>query len=129
VLVTDEQGRVRGEIARGIGIATNNVAEYTAAIAGLTRAAELGATDVLLRSDSKLLIEQLEGRFRVRNPNLRGLHQQVRRLAERFRHVGYEHVPRELNREADRLANAGVDSWLAAERATGSERQGPPAPA
>ncbi len=127
--VTDERGRVRAEIARGIGIATNNVAEYTAAIAGLTRAAELGATDVLLRSDSKLLIEQLEGRFKVRNPNLQRLHLQVRRLAERFRHVGYEHVPRELNREADRLANAGVDEWLAAVRATGSGSSGPPAPA
>jgi ribonuclease H / adenosylcobalamin/alpha-ribazole phosphatase len=106
------------EIARGIGIATNNVAEYSAAIEGLTRAAELGATDVLLRSDSRLLVEQLAGRFRVKNPTLQRLHAEVRTLARGFRGVEYRHVPREQNKEADRLANVGVDAWLAAEGAS-----------
>jgi ribonuclease H / adenosylcobalamin/alpha-ribazole phosphatase len=115
VHITDERGRTVGEIVRGIGIATNNVAEYTAAIDGLTRAAELGATDVLLRSDSRLLVEQLAGRFRVKNPTLQRLHAEVRALARGFRSVAYEHVPRELNKDADRLANAGVDEWLAGE--------------
>ncbi len=103
------------EIAEGIGIATNNVAEYRAAIAGLRAAAELGASTVQVRSDSKLLIEQLAGRFRVKNPTLIRLHQEVRDLVRRFQMVSFEHVPRELNRDADRLANRGVDQWLAGE--------------
>ncbi|HEY3264387.1 MAG TPA: ribonuclease HI family protein [Actinomycetota bacterium] len=113
VHITTPQGETVAEVARGIGIATNNVAEYTAAIDGLTRAAELGATEVLLRSDSRLLVEQLAGRFRVRNPMLQRLHAEVRSLAAGFRRVEYEHVPRERNKEADRLANIGVDAWLA----------------
>lgn len=106
-------GRVVAEKAEGIGVATNNVAEYTAALEGLRLAAEKGATDVLLRSDSRLLIEQLSGRFRVKNPTLMRLHGEVRDVLRGFRKVSFEHVPRELNKEADRLANAGVDEWLA----------------
>ncbi len=113
------------EIARGIGIATNNFAEYTAAIDGLTRAADLGAQHVLLRSDSRLVVEQLSGRFKVKNPTLQRLHTEVRKLAEGFASISYEHVPRELNKQADRLANAGVDGWLAGEGAGWS----PPGPA
>jgi ribonuclease HI len=113
VHITTPQGQTVAEVARGIGIATNNVAEYTAAIDGLTRAAELGAAEILLRSDSRLLVEQLAGRFRVKNPTLQGLHARVRSLAAGFRRVEYEHVPRERNTEADRLANVGVDAWVA----------------
>jgi ribonuclease HI len=105
---------VLAEIARGLGVATNNVAEYTAALEGLDRAASLGARSVILRSDSKLLIEQLAGRWRVKNPTLIRLHERVRALLSRFPGgVAFEHVPRELNKEADRLANRGVDEWLA----------------
>jgi ribonuclease HI len=112
-MITDRRGRVLAEIGEGIGVATNNVAEYTAALEGLRKAAELGATHVLVRSDSRLLVEQLSGRFRVKNPTLIRLHGEVRKLASGFSRVTYEHVPRELNREADRLANQGVDRWLA----------------
>jgi len=105
-------------MGRGIGVATNNQAEYTAVIEGLKRAKEFGATHVLLRSDSRLLIEQLSGCFRVKNPTLQRLHKEVRDLAASFRHIAYEHVPRERNREADRLANEGVDMWLAGEGAS-----------
>jgi ribonuclease HI len=108
-VVADPDGEVLAEIAEGIGVATNNVAEYRAAIAGLARAAELSASEVLLRSDSRLLIEQLEGRFRVKNPTLQRLHHEVRSLEKRFRAVRHEHVPRERNKEADRLANLAVD--------------------
>ena len=94
-------------------MATNNVAEYTAALEGLRLAAEKGATEVLLRSDSRLLVEQLSGRFRVKNPTLIRLHGEVRTMTGRFRRVAFEHVPREFNKKADRLANAGVDAWLA----------------
>ena len=118
VSITTLDGEVLDEIAEGIGVATNNVAEYTAAIRGLTRAKELGATEIALRSDSRLLIEQLAGRFKVKNPTLQRLHGEVRSLASAFDHVSYEHVRRERNVEADRLANAGVDAWLAGEGAT-----------
>jgi ribonuclease HI len=113
--LTTPDGVVVGEIARGLGEATNNVAEYTAAILGLERAAELGADEVTLRSDSQLLVNQLTGRYRVRTDHLVPLHRRLRELARGFRTVRFEHVPRERNTEADRLANQGVDGWLARE--------------
>jgi ribonuclease HI len=108
---------VVAEIAEGLGIATNNVAEYTAAILALQRAKELGATEVLLRSDSRLLIEQLAGRWKVKNPTLQELHRRALVLLAGFGSVRLEHVRRERNVEADRLANRGVDEWLSREGA------------
>ena len=113
VVVTDDPGRALEEIAEGIGPATNNVAEYRAAIAGLEAAARREARSVVLRSDSRLLVEQLSGRFRVKSPPLVRLHEEARALMKRFDQVAFEHVPREMNREADRLANRGVEEWLA----------------
>jgi ribonuclease HI len=72
---------------------------------------------VTLRSDSRLLIEQLAGRFRVKNPTLIRLNQEARKLLAGFPHVKLEHVPRERNKHADKLANLGVDEWLAGEGA------------
>jgi ribonuclease HI len=115
VEITDDDGAVVAEIAEGIGETTNNVAEYTAAIRGLERAKELGATEVLLRSDSRLLIEQLAGRWKVKNPTLQELHRRARTLVAGFERVELAHVPRERNVEADRLANVGVDAWLASQ--------------
>jgi probable phosphoglycerate mutase len=113
VVIAEPGGEVVAEIAEGLGVATNNVAEYTAAIRGLERARELGASAVLLRSDSRLLVEQLAGRFKVKNPRLQRLHARVRELAAGFQEIRYEHVRRERNVDADRLANKGVDEWLA----------------
>ena len=112
--ITGPDGSVLAEVAEGLGETTNNVAEYTAVIRGLERALELGATDVLLRSDSQLLINQLTGRYRVKTPHLQPLHRRVRELGARFDTIEYEHVRRERNTEADRLANLGVDRYLAA---------------
>jgi ribonuclease HI len=112
--LTTPDGEVVAEVAEGLGETTNNVAEYTAAILGLERAAALGARDVLLRSDSQLLVNQLTGRYRVKTAHLQPLHRRVRELAAGFDRVRFEHVPRERNVDADRLANAGVDAWLAA---------------
>jgi ribonuclease HI len=114
--ITDERGAVLGEVARGIGETTNNVAEYTAVIEGLSVAAELGARTVTLRSDSQLLINQLSGRYRVKSEHLQPLHRRVRSIAAGFDRISYEHVPREQNTAADGLANIGVDRWLAGER-------------
>ena len=112
--IVDDDGVVLAEVAEGIGETTNNVAEYRAVIRGLERARELGASDVLLRSDSQLLINQLTGRYRVKTPHLQPLHRRVRELAAGFGSIEFEHVRRERNVEADRLANQGVDAWLAA---------------
>lgn len=111
-VATTPDGEVVGRVAEGIGIATNNVAEYRAALAGLGLAAALGAAEVTLRSDSRLLIEQLAGRFRVKNPTLQVLHQKARELMRGFARVRLQHIPRERNREADAAANEGVDAWL-----------------
>jgi ribonuclease H / adenosylcobalamin/alpha-ribazole phosphatase len=112
-VITDPSGAVVAEVGEGIGIATNNVAEYRAAIRGLGLARDLGARRVHLRSDSKLLIEQLSGRWRVKNPSLQVLHAEARALLGAFAEVRLEHVPRERNRAADAMANRGVDEWLA----------------
>jgi ribonuclease HI len=114
--ITDDDGTVLAEIAEGLGETTNNVAEYTAVIRGLERARDLGADRVLLRSDSQLLINQLTGRYRVKTPHLQPLHRRVRELAQAFDSIEFEHVRRERNTEADRLANDGVDGWLASRR-------------
>ena len=116
VSITGGSGEVVAEIGEGIGDTTNNVAEYTAVIEGLKRARALGATRVRLRSDSQLLINQITGVYRVKTPHLQPLHRQVRSLASGFAQITFEHVPREQNKEADRLANVGVDMMLAARR-------------
>lgn len=113
VVVMDGEGRTVATLAEGIGVATNNQAEYRAVLAGLALAADQGATRVLVRSDSRLLVEQLEGRFRVKNPTLQRLHEEARRLARAFDEVRFEHLPRTENADADALANEGVDAWLA----------------
>jgi ribonuclease HI len=92
------------------------VAEYTAAIEGMKKAADLGATQVVLKSDSQLFINQLIGKYRVKSPHLVPLHHAALEQAKRFTRIRFEHVPRERNTEADRLANEGVDAMLAAWR-------------
>ena len=113
VVVTGPGGRVLAEVAEGIGVATNNVAEYRAAIRGLELARDLEAPRVTLLSDSRLLVEQLAGRWRIKSPTLMRLHREARALVSGFPSVRIEHVPRERNRRADALANRGVDEWLA----------------
>jgi probable phosphoglycerate mutase len=92
-----------------IGQATNNVAEYSGLVAGLAAAAELGAVDVEARMDSKLVVEQMSGRWQIKNPTLRALAAQAAAAAARFESVRYTWVPREQNRRADALANAAMD--------------------
>ena len=113
VHVTSKSGRTLAEVAEAIGHATNNVAEYTAVIRGLERAADLGARRVLVRADSLLVVEQLGGTYRVKNPTLRRLHEEARGLAKRFERVTYEHVPRAQNKRADALVNRAIDAWEA----------------
>jgi ribonuclease HI len=107
---------VLAEIAEGIGHTTNNVAEYKAVIAALARAKQLGASRVRVRADSKLVIEQMKGTWKVRQPHLVPLHQEAKRLARLFERVSWEHVRREYNKHADALANRAMDVQAAARR-------------
>ncbi len=97
-------------VARRIGPATNNVAEYRALEAGLERALELGVHRLLVRLDSQLLVRQVSGEYRVKAPGLKPLHQRVAVLLQKFESVKVEHVPRGRNSIADELANAALDS-------------------
>jgi len=97
-------------VSERIGVTTNNVAEYRALIAGLEAAAPFGARRVRVRADSKLVVEQLRGAWRVRQPHLRPLYEEARRLLSRYEHVDLAHVPREQNEDADALVNAALDA-------------------
>jgi broad specificity phosphatase PhoE/ribonuclease HI len=90
-------------------ITTNNVAEYTGLIAGLRAASELNATHVDVRMDSKLVIEQMSGRWQIKNPGLRPLAAEAATLVARFAAVTFEWIPRERNKAADALANRAMD--------------------
>ncbi|MGW0518360.1 bifunctional RNase H/acid phosphatase [Crossiella sp. NPDC003009] len=103
-------GAVLAERAQGIGTATNNVAEYQGLLAGLRAAAELGATEVECRLDSKLVVEQLAGRWKIKHPALQPLAAQARELAAGFDRISYTWIPRERNTDADRLANQAMDA-------------------
>ncbi len=102
-------GQILLERCEAIGVATNNVAEYQGLIAGLRAAAELGAAVVEVKMDSKLVIEQMSGRWKIKHPGLRPLAAEAARLVRGFRTVTWAWVPRERNRDADRLANQAMD--------------------
>ena len=97
------------EVSGYLGVTTNNVAEYQGLLHGLQHALGHGAGTVEVRADSQLLIRQLEGRYQVRHPNLVPLYREAVSLLRRFDRWTAVHVPREQNREADRLANRGID--------------------
>lgn len=109
VRVEDAKGELVEEFHASIGVATNNVAEYEGLLAGLRWALEHGERDVHIRSDSQLLIRQMRGEYRVKHPGLQPLHQSARMLARQVGSVRYEHVRRESNTHADRLANRAMD--------------------
>lgn len=109
VLFLGPDGAVLERIHRGIGEATNNVAEYTALLTALERATEMGVKDLEVYSDSELLVRQLQGRYQVKHPGLRPLYAVARERIAGLRQFRICHVPRELNAEADALANRGID--------------------
>lgn len=109
VILLDEDGLPLERIARYIGVTTNNQAEYQALLAGLEAAARLGAQEVEVRLDSELIVKQIRGQYRVRNPRLWPLYLRARALLLSFTRSTIVHIRRELNREADRLANQSID--------------------
>jgi ribonuclease HI len=107
--IENEAGEVLAELHGGLGIATNNVAEYNGLLAALKWAVDHGERDVLVRADSELLVKQMRGEYKVRHPGLQPLYVRARLLVMELDSVRFEHVRRELNKEADRLSNVGMD--------------------
>jgi ribonuclease HI len=106
-----ETGETMAEIAEGLGRATNNVAEWTAVLLALEEARRLGAARVDLRMDSELVARQITGIYRVKHPDLKPIHAAVMDLLRGFDGYTVGHVPRELNKDADRLSNVAIDGW------------------
>lgn len=104
---------VLAERAAAIGRATNNVAEYSGLIAGLEAALDLGARAVAVQMDSKLVIEQMSGRWKVKHPDMKPLAGRAATLAARFAETTFSWIPRERNAHADRLANEAMDAAAA----------------
>src|ERR1700681_2064714 len=109
VILRGPDGQTQFEIGKYLGRATNNVAEYYALITALDYAQSQGIARLLVRSDSELLVRQMQGRYKVKSPDLRPLYERARKMAHGLAHFSIEHVPRELNREADALANLALD--------------------
>lgn len=107
--LVDEEGHVVAEAMRHLGHATNNVAEYTALIIGLEEARRHEVQDLEIRMDSKLVVEQMNGNWRIKHPNLRPLAIQAGALLASFPKRQIRHIPREQNAIADALANRAID--------------------
>jgi ribonuclease HI len=112
VILLDEQGRPILELNRFLGKATNNEAEYQALITGLEAAERLDLTRLHIFLDSELVVKQLHGEYRVRNPRLQPLFDEVASRLRRLSSYAIMHIPREQNEKADRLANEAVDRGL-----------------
>src|SRR5271169_1289106 len=116
VVLRDASGKIVLELAKNIGRETNNVAEYYALLAALDYAATHDIHALRIRSDSELLVRQMQGRYKVKSPDLKPLHERAAKLARQFQYFIIEHVRRELNTDADALANVALDQ--ASERRT-----------
>jgi ribonuclease HI len=109
VYVSNPDGTPREELYGYLGRASNNVAEYQALLHALRFALAQGVRRVRVFSDSELVVRQIEGRYRVKHPDMLPLFREATSLLRRFDEASVKHVPRERNREADRLANRALD--------------------
>jgi probable phosphoglycerate mutase len=109
VRIEDADGTLIEELFGGLGIATNNVAEYNGLLAALKWAVDHGHQDVQVRADSELLVKQMRGEYKVKHPGLQPLAARARLLVGQLDDVTFQHVRREQNKEADRLSNLGMD--------------------
>lgn len=119
IVIEDDDGRMLWQEGRYLGETTNNVAEYRALLLGLQKASELGRGALVVRMDSELVVKQLEGSYRVKHPALIPLYRQALALCQSFQSWRAEHVPREQNSLADRLANQALDERLGGPAARG----------
>jgi ribonuclease HI len=108
VVIYDEKKKKIKEVNKYIGLATNNVAEYKALIQGLKESEKLLAQSINIFSDSQLLVNQMNGRFRINNKDLRKLFQQAKNLEGKFEKVAYRLIDRNKNKVADQLANLAI---------------------
>ena len=122
LILKDPAGKVVFQLGKKIGRETNNVAEYFALLAALDYAAKHGIKGLRIRSDSELLVRQMQGRYKVKSPDLKPLHERASKLARQLEYFVIEHVPRELNREADALANLALDGSEAGMTNANSEK-------
>lgn len=111
-LLTDAYGTIVAEVSEYIGVATNNVAEYRALIAGLTRAASLNAQTVQCFLDSELLVRQMRREYRVKEKHLQQLFVETWNACQHFQKVTFTHIPREKNTAADSLVNRAIDAYM-----------------
>jgi len=102
-------GAVIEEIGRYLGVATNNVAEWTALCLGLDAAAARGIRTLAVRLDSELVVKQMRGEYRVKHADLQPLHRRAQAAVRRFEHVDIQHIPRKGNAQADRVVNDVLD--------------------
>jgi ribonuclease HI len=109
--ICDENGTIVKELSRHLGRATNNVAEYEALLMGLEVLLQLGRKNIIVQSDSELLVKQLNGQYRVKDEKLKVLFQRAMTLLRQFDSYRILHVRREMNKLADRLANQGMTTW------------------
>ena len=109
-VISDGSGELVDSAGQVIGRATNNVAEYRALILGIERAAALGATELDLVGDSELIVKQVRGEYKVKDPNMKPLHAAVKAALADFDSWSIRHVKRHLNAEADRLVNESLDA-------------------
>jgi ribonuclease HI len=109
VHIEDADGNVLAELHGGLGVATNNVAEYSGLLAALQWAIANGHRDIHVRADSELLVKQMRGEYKIKNAGLQPLAARARLLMMELGRVSFEHVRREFNKDADRLSNIGMD--------------------
>lgn len=109
VVISDYKGNIIKEINRYIGVATNNIAEYTALIHALEHVDNTTASEIYIYSDSELLIKQMNGDYRVKNEKLKELFTKALCLTRKFSKVSFVHIGREQNKEADKLANKAIN--------------------
>lgn len=110
VVISDSHGKTLHEISKKVGVQTNNYAEYVAVIEGLKFCHSHGASHVVVKADSQLMVRQMTGEYKVKSENIIPLHGEVKALVRKFQAVEFIHVMREENKLADQLANDALDS-------------------
>jgi ribonuclease HI len=120
VYFEDAQGKPAGELSEYLGKKTNNFAEYSGLLAALNFALEHGYSRLKVISDSELMVKQIKGQYRVQSPELRPLYEEAKRRIARLDSFQIQHVLREKNRQADRLANEAMDRGMGRSAASGS---------
>ncbi len=112
VIILNEQNKIISRHKKYLGAQTNNVAEYRALILALEEASNLGAETLKINMDSELIVRQMQGRYKIKEPTLKILAQEVFKLMQKFKNVEFNHVFRESNKEADKQVNQAIDEAL-----------------